>query len=128
MNWSRAGSSWRRACCCPPGPTHSAHRLCMGVRAKMKNKGGLMTRDECELLASQTANEFGRSMGRRRFIASSAVVALWPMAVRSQQLRTVARIGHLTAGSNNAQAGAVFVDAFRAGLRERGYVEGQNIE
>ena len=87
-----------------------------------------MTRAECELLASQTADEFPRSMGRRRFLVPSAIVALWPMAVWSQQLRRVARIGHLTTSSNNAQANGVFVDAFRAGLRERGYIEGQNIE
>jgi len=87
-----------------------------------------MMREECELLANQTADEFSVVNGRRRFIASSAIVALWPMAVGSQQMRTVARIGHLTTSSNNAQANGVFVDAFRAGLRERGYVEGQNIE
>src|SRR5262252_432636 len=87
-----------------------------------------MTRDKCVLLASQAADEFRRSIGRRRFIVSSAIVALWPMAVGSQQLRTIARIGHLTTSSNNAQANGVFVDAFRVGLRERGYVEGQNIE
>jgi ABC-type uncharacterized transport system substrate-binding protein len=87
-----------------------------------------MMRDKCELLANQAADKFRGSMVRRRVIVSSAIAAVWPMAVRSQQLRTVARIGHLTGSSNNAQAGSVFVDAFRAGLRECGYVEGQNIE
>jgi putative ABC transport system substrate-binding protein len=85
-----------------------------------------MKREECELLASQRAQEFSVVSGRRRFIASSAIVALWPMAVGSQP--TIARIGQLTTSSNNAQVNGVFVDAFRAGLRERGYVEGQNIE
>jgi putative tryptophan/tyrosine transport system substrate-binding protein len=85
-------------------------------------------RDECERLASRTAKEFRRSTGRRRFLVSSGSVALWPMAVRSQPSRKVARIGNLTISSNTVQANAVFVEAFRAGLRELGYVEGQNME
>jgi putative ABC transport system substrate-binding protein len=38
-----------------------------------------------------------------------------------------ARIGYLVTGSLESPAARVTVDAFRQGLRERGYVEGQTI-
>lgn len=45
-----------------------------------------------------------------------------PRAAQAQETRTVARIGMLGSSS-----GGPFVEAFRQGLRELGYVEGQNI-
>ena len=70
-------------------------------------------------------------MRRREFIrlASSAAIA-WPLAARAQQqqqqqqTRKVHRVGVLFAGSGQ---GSVPDEAFRSGLHERGYVEGQNI-
>jgi putative ABC transport system substrate-binding protein len=46
-------------------------------------------------------------------------------AVEAQQVGKVPRIGYLSGGSPSSSA--PFVDAFRQGLRERGYVEGHNI-
>jgi putative ABC transport system substrate-binding protein len=66
--------------------------------------------------------------GRRQFIALLGVAAAaWPRAARAQQGAKVARIGYLVAFSLESPEGRPMVDAFRQGLRERGYVEGQNI-
>ena len=60
---------------------------------------------------------------RRAFIGTLAggLLAL-PLAVDAQQSGKVARIGFLEAGS--ASTNQHFLDAFRRGLRELGYVEG----
>jgi putative ABC transport system substrate-binding protein len=62
-------------------------------------------------------------MRRREVITliGGAAVA-WPLAARAQQAK-VPRIGYLVTGSPVSPV----IDAFRQGLRERGYVEGQNI-
>jgi putative ABC transport system substrate-binding protein len=67
-------------------------------------------------------------MTRREFITlvGGAPVA-WPLAVRAQQTATVARIGFIVTGSLESPEQRATVDAFRQGLRERGYVEGQSI-
>jgi putative ABC transport system substrate-binding protein len=67
-------------------------------------------------------------MTRREFITlvGGAPVA-WPLAVRAQQTATVARIGFIVTGSLESPEQRAMVDAFRQGLRERGYVEGQSI-
>jgi putative ABC transport system substrate-binding protein len=65
-------------------------------------------------------------MRRRDFIkvvASSAVT--WPFAAHGQQ-PALPVIGFVHASSPTAQFGA-FVDAFRQGLKETGYIEGQNV-
>jgi len=67
-------------------------------------------------------------MKRREFIilgGAAAPAILWPLAVRAQQTRKVARIGFL--GSATAVGSAKSVEAFRMGLRDLGYVEGKNI-
>ena len=66
----------------------------------------------------------GMDMRRRdfvRIVASSATV--WPLVARAQQSR-IARIGALYIGTADADS---FKKELREGLRELGYVEGQNI-
>jgi putative tryptophan/tyrosine transport system substrate-binding protein len=60
---------------------------------------------------------------RRRELLVGAVIALWPMRVTAQQPGSVYRIGWL----RNGRPPESFVQAFREGLRQLGYVEGQNI-
>ena len=49
----------------------------------------------------------------------------WPLALRAQQVRKVARIGLL--GLLPVSGSASRVEAFRAGLRDLGYIEGNNL-
>jgi putative tryptophan/tyrosine transport system substrate-binding protein len=65
-------------------------------------------------------------MRRREFITllgSSA--AAWPLAARARQPERLARIGYLGLTSASQLVGAI--DAFSAGLRDLGYVEGRNL-
>ena len=60
---------------------------------------------------------------RREFITLLGGAAAWPVAARAQQSKT-ARIGALYVGTADAES---FKRELREGLRERGYVERQNI-
>ena len=62
-------------------------------------------------------------MKRREFISLLGGAAAWPLAARAQQFK-LARIGALYLGLADAES---FKNALREGLRELGYVEGQNI-
>ena len=64
-------------------------------------------------------------MRRREFIAVVGGAAAWPLALRAQQPPKLARIGWL--GVGNPSAYASLIDGLRVGLRDLGYVEGENI-
>jgi putative ABC transport system substrate-binding protein len=64
-------------------------------------------------------------MDRRTFLAGTGAVLLAaPLAAEAQQAGKVARIGFL--GTRTPSDMSPFLDAFRQGLRELGWVEGQN--
>ena len=65
-------------------------------------------------------------MRRRKFIAlfGGAAASTWPLAARAQQ-RTVPVIGVLDPRSLGAIEGPL--RAFRQGLKDTGYVEGENV-
>jgi putative tryptophan/tyrosine transport system substrate-binding protein len=65
-------------------------------------------------------------MDRRTFLAgTSAMLLAAPLAAEAQPVRKVHRIGFI--GNANPTEGRILVDALRQGLRELGWVEGQNI-
>jgi len=66
-------------------------------------------------------------MRRREFITLLGGAAAWPLALRAQQTTKVARIGFLTTGALDHAATQVALNAFHQGLREFGYIDGQNI-
>jgi putative tryptophan/tyrosine transport system substrate-binding protein len=66
-------------------------------------------------------------MRRRDFVTLLGGAAAWPGAARGQPGAKVARIGYLVTASLESPEGRAMADAFRQGLRERGYVEGQSI-
>jgi putative tryptophan/tyrosine transport system substrate-binding protein len=63
---------------------------------------------------------------RRDFIAALGSAAAWPLAVRAQQ-RQMLIIGYLSGQAPTAAVAARELTAFRQGLRDVGYVEGQNV-
>ena len=64
-------------------------------------------------------------MRRRDFLALLGGIGVWwPVGTHAQQKAMIPRIGYLSPGAPTDG----MVDGFREGLKELGYVEGQNIE
>jgi putative tryptophan/tyrosine transport system substrate-binding protein len=66
-------------------------------------------------------------MNRRHVTAVAALAVLSPSAALAQPAARKARIGFLSGGTPDATYQRFQLDPFREGLRELGYVEGQNI-
>jgi putative tryptophan/tyrosine transport system substrate-binding protein len=65
-------------------------------------------------------------IGRREFIVVlGGAVFVWPLAVRAQQAEKIAKIGVLYPG--DSPPASPRMESFRKGLRQLGYVEGQNV-
>jgi putative ABC transport system substrate-binding protein len=62
---------------------------------------------------------------RREFITFLAGAGVWPLATRAQAPPKFPRVGYVGAASRTAMSHAF--EAFRQGLKELGYVEGQTI-
>ena len=63
-------------------------------------------------------------MKRRSFIAALGSAAVWPLLARAQHWERVPRIGYLGLSS----ASSAGLAAFKAGLRDLGYVESRNLQ
>jgi putative tryptophan/tyrosine transport system substrate-binding protein len=66
-------------------------------------------------------------MKRRDFIALCGGAATWPLAARAQQPARVRTIGFLLPGGSRTTVMRAQLEAFRQGLKEYGWIEGQNI-
>src|SRR5262245_62650753 len=65
-------------------------------------------------------------IGRRKFLATRGGAVAWPPAARAQQA-AIPVIGFLSSSGSLLADRARFLTAFRQGVRETGYVEGQNV-
>ena len=66
-------------------------------------------------------------MRRRDLIGAGLALATWQRAALAQSVASKARIGFLSGVGLNASSTRNMVDPFRLGMRELGYVEGQNL-
>src|SRR3954451_7354828 len=66
-------------------------------------------------------------MKRREVLGVIGGAAAWPLAVWAQQPKNVPRIGFLVTGSIESPEARASLKAFDQGLRERGYIDGQNV-
>ena len=64
-------------------------------------------------------------IGRRKFLATLSGAAAWPLAARAQQ-PTMPVIGFLNPTSLDAWMDRL-LRGFRQGLKETGFVEGENV-
>jgi putative ABC transport system substrate-binding protein len=65
---------------------------------------------------------------RRDFITLlGGAAAAWPLAARAQQGSTLRRIGFLLPGGARTTVVRAQLEAFRQGMKEYGWIDGQNI-
>ena len=62
------------------------------------------------------------NIGRRELIAALGGAATWPLTAHAQQPQRMARLGYLAPASIHH-----LIEALRGGLRDLGYIEGQNL-
>src|SRR5262245_11807822 len=72
----------------------------------------------------QPEGHMASHIGRRKFLATLGGAAAWPLTARAQQ-PAMPTVGLVT--NRSADASARHASAFRKGLNETGYVEGQNV-
>jgi putative tryptophan/tyrosine transport system substrate-binding protein len=65
---------------------------------------------------------------RREFITLLGGAAAWPLAARAQQTDRMRRIGVLMGTAEDDQQTLPFLQAFKRGLQELGWIEGRNIQ
>src|SRR3954466_3563849 len=66
-------------------------------------------------------------MKRREVLGVIGGAAAWPLAAWAQQSKNVPRIGFLVTGSIESPEVRASLKAFDQGLREYGYIDGQNV-
>jgi ABC transporter substrate binding protein len=66
-------------------------------------------------------------MKRRELLGVIGGAAAWPLGVWAQQPKNVPRIGFLVTGSVESPEARAALKAFDQGLREYGYIDGQNV-
>lgn len=66
-------------------------------------------------------------MNRRELLGVLGGAAAWPLGVWAQQPKKVPRIGFLVTGSIESPEARAALKAFDQGLREFGYIDGQNV-
>jgi hypothetical protein len=70
------------------------------------------------------ADQVDRIMNRRAFVTGLGAVLAAPLLGEAQEAGKVNRIGYLSGGSSDSSGHVI--EAFREGLREHGWVEGQH--
>jgi putative ABC transport system substrate-binding protein len=66
-------------------------------------------------------------MRRRAFVSGALAFLAVPLAVEAQQVGQAPRVGYISPGSSSDPFRQRRFEAFRDGLRELGYIDGQNI-
>src|SRR5262249_40005203 len=72
----------------------------------------------------QAEGHMASCLGRRQFLATLGGAAAWPLAARAQQA-VMPAVGYLSAHLPGPSA--PLTGAFRQGLKDSGYVEGENV-